>query len=189
MENLDRLKLNSYFFYTLEQMMTTGSIPWDHPFPPTASEMWRILGLTITQTGITVIPSSVILLLSISGLQSKEGTESARACFFIALCASISSLTLIVFAIFIFVSKWVSIVMDRSNPDVGNVSYDQLYEIMKPSLSKMFAVGLFCTLLSLGAVIIAGFELMDGWFSLWILLPILAMIWSLSEFVKAEISI
>lgn len=133
-------------FTVPECLLHSSDVSWGRDFTPKPQP---IIPLTVMQISIPLIVSVPTFILSavlffllppIADLQLKV----ALVC---ALGLSFNGVILIIFAEYIFVSKWVDRILDRSSVYVRNVSFNALVRVMNKRLALMCGAGILFSVL------------------------------------------
>lgn len=147
--------------------------PWNKPsFLPVDG----IIPLTVLQMGLCLFVSVFVTFISVLTMILNP---NFKVVFYSAFTLGISSVILLIFAIFLMVSRWVELALESKDKEsVGSVSYEQLKTIIKPNLALMSGAGLVLLVLSLGCYSYGLFLLIDNPAQMLIIFPgfILALV-------------
>jgi hypothetical protein len=155
-------------------MAETDKITWQTSFVP---KLQTIPILTVLQCSVTIIPTALILCFSLLLLSSHSNNKYLIS----ALILSVTGLLLNIFSVYIFVSRWVTSIMDPRKQFIRNVSFHILYSIVKPRIAVMFATGFTCSIISFVCFSLAAIRIIEMEWN-WILcIPLFASIWIVIE--------
>lgn len=160
---------------------------WTTKFPP---KIQTLLPLTIAQIALPIIPASFAVAASMILLFAYHQSQSTNINITLAMvfCLNFNGVILIIFSVYILVSKWISHMMNPDNRYIDGVSFQLLYDIFKPRLARMCGIGILSIVTGYVALLWACSMLFSNWILIIFIIPGAIIVWAFFELVKSEIT-
>lgn len=145
-----------------------------------------IVPLTVTQITVPMLPAIMVFTLTsvIFFLLPHDGDMQLRIALGCTFGLSFNAIVLIIFAEYIFVSKWITHIMFEESGYVRNVSFNTLKRIMNKRLALMCGVGIICSVLSVVGLVWVVILVSKVWWLLGIVGPVIT--WATVELIISE---
>lgn len=149
-----------------------------------------LLPLTVLQIAIPIIPGSfgVAISMLLLFLWNPANDPKFKNALLIALCFNFSGVILIIFAIYILVSKWISHIMNGDDANVNSISFGLLYTIMKKRLMFTCGFGILFVVMGYIMLLLSCIGFFSGIDFIIFALPCVVLIGAFIELANAEFS-